>query len=77
MRQFERHIPSLDPKSFVADTAVVIGQVTVKEYGSIWFNTVARGDINRIVIGRYSNVQDGCVRMSPTNALPSLVILYL
>lgn len=61
LRKFEGHEPKLDPKSFVADTAVVIGQVTLKEYGSIWYNSVARGDINRIEIGCYSNVQDGCV----------------
>lgn len=31
------------------------------EYSSIWFNSVARADVNKILIGRYSNVQDGSV----------------
>lgn len=53
--------PKIDPKSFVAETANVIGKVEMKEFSSVWFNTVVRGDVNRIEIGRYSNVQDGSV----------------
>jgi len=59
--KFEGIEPTKDPKTFVADGAKVIGKVTMKEYSSIWFNSVARGDVNRIEIGRYSNVQDNSV----------------
>ena len=58
---FEGIQPALDPKSFVAETASIIGKVEMKEFSSVWFNTVVRGDVNRIEIGRYSNVQDGSV----------------
>lgn len=58
---FEGTRPNIDPKSFVAETANVIGKVEMKEFSSVWFNTVVRGDVNRIEIGRYSNVQDGSV----------------
>lgn len=58
---FEGTEPTRDPKTFVADGARVIGKVTMKEFSSIWFNSVARGDVNRIEIGRYSNVQDNSV----------------
>src|SRR5215469_263694 len=46
---------------FIARGAVVLGDVTVGDYSSIWFNAVLRGDINRIVVGHHSNVQDNAV----------------
>ena len=61
MKTFEGKEPVLDAKSFLADGAKVIGDVTMKEFSSMWCNAVARGDVNRIEIGRYSNVQDNSV----------------
>ena len=46
---------------FVAPGAQVIGAVTLAEEASVWFNAVLRGDNEPIVIGRGSNIQDGCV----------------
>jgi len=46
---------------WVADNAVLAGRVVIEEDASVWFNTVARGDNEAIVIGARSNVQDGCV----------------
>jgi len=53
--------PSLHPTAFVAPGADIVGDVTLAEESSVWFQTVLRGDINRIVIGPRSNVQDGSV----------------
>lgn len=53
--------PTLHPTAFVAAGASVIGDVTLAEESSVWFQAVLRGDINRIVIGPRSNVQDGAV----------------
>ena len=61
MKEFEGKEPMLDAESFLADGAKVIGDVTMKEFSSLWCNAVARGDVNRIEIGRYSNVQDNSV----------------
>lgn len=61
MLTFEGISPTRDPKTFVADGAKIIGAVTLKEYSSVWFNSVVRGDVNRIEIGRYSNIQDNSV----------------
>lgn len=58
---FEGIAPTRDPKTFVAEGGKVIGKVTMKEFSSIWFNSIARGDVNRIEIGRYSNIQDNSV----------------
>src|SRR3954468_6481719 len=46
---------------FLADNATVVGDVTVGELSSFWFNAVARGDVAPIIIGRRVNVQDGTV----------------
>ena len=53
--------PAIHPTAFVAPGASVIGDVTLAEESSVWFQAVLRGDINRIVIGPRSNVQDGAV----------------
>lgn len=49
------------PSVFVADGVRIIGNVTVEEHSSIWYNAVLRGDINSISIGKYTNLQDGVI----------------
>lgn len=49
---------ALHPESFVAPGAIVVGEVTLGRRASIWFNTVVRGDSDRVVIGEDTNVQD-------------------
>jgi carbonic anhydrase/acetyltransferase-like protein (isoleucine patch superfamily) len=61
LQRFLNRRPNLAPSVFVAQTADVIGAVSVGEYSSIWFQTVIRGDINEIQIGRRTNIQDGSV----------------
>ena len=58
---FNGHIPAIHPTAFIAPSADIIGQVEVGENASIWYGVVVRGDINRIVIGTGSNVQDNAV----------------
>jgi len=53
--------PQVHASAYIAPTACLIGAVIIEEEASIWFNTVARGDINTIRIGRASNIQDGCM----------------
>src|SRR4051812_38456722 len=62
--QLQRHLDAksrIHPSAFVAPGADVIGDVTLEEESSVWFQTVLRADINRIVIGPRSNVQDGAI----------------
>lgn len=57
-----RHRPELVHESaFIAAGAIVIGNVTLGEETSVWFNAVIRGDSEAIIIGAGSNVQDGCI----------------
>ncbi|HLQ04081.1 MAG TPA: gamma carbonic anhydrase family protein, partial [Verrucomicrobiae bacterium] len=50
--------PQVAPDAFIAPSAVLIGDVTVRSGASVWFGTVLRGDMDRIEIGERSNVQD-------------------
>ncbi|MGE9296515.1 MAG: gamma carbonic anhydrase family protein [Puniceicoccales bacterium] len=62
--RLERHLsktPDIHPSAYVAPQATVIGDVTLKAQSSVWPGAVLRGDINSIVIGEGSNVQDGSV----------------
>ena len=55
------HSPRVSPDAFVAPDAQLIGRVEVGSGASVWYQVVARADLNRIVIGERSNVQDGTV----------------
>ena len=61
LTQFLDIAPVIAPTAFIAPGAVVIGDVTLGEESSVWFQSVLRADIQRIVIGPRSNVQDGAV----------------
>jgi carbonic anhydrase/acetyltransferase-like protein (isoleucine patch superfamily) len=52
--------PTIADDVFIAPGAMVIGNVTIREGASIWYNAVVRGDSAPIVIGRRTNVQDNC-----------------
>lgn len=60
-REFCGIRPAIDPSAFIADTAVIIGDVKIGSGSSIWFNTVVRGDVNTIRIGNRTNIQDLCM----------------
>jgi gamma-carbonic anhydrase len=63
-RQFEmflRRAPRLGREVYMAQGAVVLGDVTLGDYASVWFNAVLRGDINRIAVGHHTNLQDTAV----------------
>ena len=70
---------------WVAENAVVVGNVDIRADASVWFNTVIRGDNERIVIGEGSNVQDGCVlhtdpgfpmEIGPQSTIGHMVMLH-
>src|ERR1700733_14963623 len=58
---FLRRQPKLGKNVFIASTAVVIGDVTLGAHSSVWYGAVLRGDINRIVVGHHTNIQDNAV----------------
>ena len=53
--------PQIDPTAFIAPGCRIIGDVTIGAGVSIWYNCVIRAEVNRVVIGARSNIQDGSV----------------
>ena len=61
IRTLQGKTPDIADSAFVDETALVIGDVTVGEDSSIWPMTVVRGDVQKITIGKRTNIQDACV----------------
>ena len=61
LERFLRAQPKLGRNVYIARTAVVLGDVTLGDQSSVWYHAVLRGDINRIVVGHHTNVQDNAV----------------
>ncbi|MEA5596025.1 gamma carbonic anhydrase family protein [Rivularia sp. UHCC 0363] len=53
--------PDISAAAFVAANAVVMGSVNIATGASIWYGAVVRGDVERIQIGKYTNIQDGAI----------------
>ena len=58
IRPFQGIHPKIDESAFIAETAVIVGDVEIGAQSSIWYNVVARGDVNFIRIGSRTNIQD-------------------
>lgn len=50
--------PNINSTHYIADGAVIIGNVEMGDHVNVWFNTVIRGDVHKITIGENTNVQD-------------------
>jgi carbonic anhydrase/acetyltransferase-like protein (isoleucine patch superfamily) len=61
IKPFKGISPKIDATAFIAEGAVVIGDVEVGAGASIWYGCVVRGDVNHIRIGANTNIQDGTV----------------
>ena len=61
IRKVRGGTPKIGEGTFLADNAVVVGDVTIGDECSIWFGAVLRGDVNTITLGNRVNVQDGSV----------------
>jgi gamma-carbonic anhydrase len=53
--------PQFGENCFLADNAVVVGEVVMGDECTIWFNAVVRGDVHSITIGHRTNIQDGAI----------------
>ncbi|HEY5825064.1 MAG TPA: gamma carbonic anhydrase family protein [Cyclobacteriaceae bacterium] len=53
--------PQFGKNCFLADNSVVVGEVTMGDNCTVWFNAVVRGDVNSITIGDDTNIQDGAI----------------
>jgi len=78
---FEGKSPRVHSTAFIAPTAVLIGDVTIEENASVWYNAVVRADFSPIVIRAGANIQDGAViHGTPVNAVlvgPGATVAHL
>ncbi|MAO54457.1 MAG: gamma carbonic anhydrase family protein [Rhodospirillaceae bacterium] len=65
--------PQIDSSAFIAENAVIIGDVTIGANSSVWYNCVLRGDMNFIRIGADTNIQDGTVVHIDSKGFPTIL----
>ncbi len=61
VRALRGHEPRFGADCFLAETAVVVGEVTLGDRCTVWYNAVVRGDVHSITIGDDTNIQDGAI----------------
>lgn len=61
VREVRGFAPRFGANCFLAETAVVVGEVSMGDNCTVWFNAVVRGDVHSITIGNNTNIQDGAV----------------
>ena len=61
IKAFQNLQPKIHESAFIAEDAVLIGDVEIGENSSVWYGSILRGDVNYIRIGARTNVQDACV----------------
>ncbi len=65
--------PKVDPTAFIAENAMVIGDVEIGPGTNIWFHSIVRGDLNYIRIGSNCNIQDACVLHVDKDLYPLII----
>jgi len=72
IHHYKNKFPNIHPSVFIAKNATIIGDVTIEEQSSIWFQTVIRGDVAPTYIGKRVNIQDlSLIHQSPN--LPVMI----
>lgn len=61
MKRFQNLTPRIHETAFIAENAVVIGDVEIGADSSVWYGSILRGDVNYIRVGARTNIQDACV----------------
>ncbi len=72
IKSIKGHTPTFGEECFLAETAVILGEVSMGDHCSVWYNTVIRGDVHYIKIGNSVNIQDAAIihctyKKSPVN----------
>lgn len=67
IKEFEGIIPKINESAYISESVDIIGDVTIEENSNIWFGTRLRGDMNRILVGKNTNIQENSVIHVDTN----------
>lgn len=58
---YKQYKPKIEKNAFISENSTIIGRCFIGEDCSIWYNAVLRADVNEILIGKGTNIQDGCI----------------
>lgn len=72
IKNFEEFTPEIDKTCFVAKSSDIIGNVIIGKDSNVWYNTVLRGDLNKIVVGEKTNIQDGTI-IHVEKSIPTII----
>jgi carbonic anhydrase/acetyltransferase-like protein (isoleucine patch superfamily) len=61
IKKYSEFVPKINESCFIAESCDIIGNVEIGEYSNIWYRAVIRGDVNKISIGKNTNIQEGTV----------------
>ncbi len=73
IESFQNFHPKIHETAFVAESAIVIGDVEIGERSSVWFGSILRGDVNHIRIGNRTNIQDGSIIHVSSKTHPTVI----
>lgn len=73
IRDFQGKYPKINKSCYVADTATIIGDVTLEDNVNVWYGTVIRGDVNYVRVGKNTNIQDNTVVHVDSGGYPTVI----
>ena len=73
IQSFRNFNPKIDETAFIAENAVIIGDVEIGAESSVWFGSILRGDVNYIRIGARTNIQDASVIHVSSKTHPTIL----
>ena len=73
IKSFQNLSPKIHETAFVADDAIIVGDVEIGAESSVWFGSILRGDVNRIRIGARTNIQDAGVIHVSSKTHPTIL----
>lgn len=74
---YEGKLPEIHDSVFLAEGVRIIGDVTIGDKSSIWYNAVIRGDVHFVSIGEYTNIQDGSILHVTHDTCPLIIGSYV
>jgi len=77
IKSLNNKTPIISKNTFCAENSTIIGDVEIDEFSSLWYNTVIRGDVGSIKIGKAVNVQDGVVIHTTFNKSKTIIENYV
>ncbi|MGI8638556.1 MAG: gamma carbonic anhydrase family protein [Pyrinomonadaceae bacterium] len=73
IKSFQNQHPNIHETAFIAENAVIIGNVEIGEQSSVWYGSILRGDVNYIRIGARTNIQDASVIHVSSKTHPTIL----